>query len=555
MPGVGDMSVERLERTIDLVVGGVKMATVTIFLLRKEYKAPADALNEHLEQNQIPIGENRFATLYVKKSPDSAPAWAGFFRNQVDESLLGTVKSTSAVLFISIDTRTFALTFGHGRFLLKPECYEERFGLLATVNSVRPDALRSIDTRAFVDDQNARVQTGQEASAYEFGIDIERDLVRAIVGKPTDPALGSRLAGTDSLTASADVDISNVSVLLKKYLQAYNSTSYKSTFPWIDQIRQVRRDSKLWERLDSELITIIKQAWQTNGVSDKCWLSLPDIVEWADIDGFKFTNSKKEGVSTDVHLPGFVHTHDKDKLSIDYLKSHFAMAVNTEERVIARWPVYRCIQCEFDLDDKSYVLSAGTWFEIDKNFVGSIEKFYKTIPTFPEKTLVYNHQNEGKYNEALAASDSSRWCLMDRKLLQVGGVHDKIEFCDVYGKNTLFHIKHYGSSSVLGHLFNQGLVSGELLKSHPDVVNLANEKLDKAHKLGLANSVPRDVSAYSIVFGIISQSNKPGLHLPFFSKVVLKSCTTKLRDLGYKVLIGKIECDPSVLVKKVAPTK
>lgn len=531
------------------------MATVTIFLLRKEYKTPADALSEQLKAHQIPMGDNRVATLYVKKSPDKAPAWAIFFNDQVAPSLFGTVKSTSAVLFVSVDTRIFVLTFGHGRFLLKPECYEERFGLLVTVNSVRPDALRSMDTRAFVDDQNSRVQTGQDASPYEFGIDIERDLVRAIVGKPADTSLGSRLAGTDSLTANVDVDISNIAALLRKYLNAYNSTSYKSTFPWIDQIRQVRKDSKLWQRLDAELITIVKQAWQTNGLSDKCWLSLPDIVEWSDIHGFKFTNSKKEGVSTDVHLPGFVHTHDKDRLSIDYLKSHFAMAVNTEERVIERWPVYRCIQCEFDLNGKNYVLSAGVWFEVDKSFVGSIEAFYKTIPSFSEKALIYNHKNEGAYNEALAASDPGRWCLMDRKLLQVGGVHDKIEFCDVYGKNTLFHIKHYGSSSVLGHLFNQGLVSGELLKSHPALVDLANQKLDKAHNLKLAQSVPRDVSTYSIVYGIISQSSKPGLHLPFFSKVVLKSCTTKLRDLGYKVLIQKIECDPSVLIKKVAPVK
>lgn len=531
------------------------MATVTIFLLRKEYKTPTDALTEQLPAHQIDLDGKAYATLYVKKSADKAPAWATFFQDQIAPSLLGTVKSTSAALFLTVDSRIFVLTFGHGRFLLKPECYEERFGLLTTVNSVRPDALRSMDTRAFVDDQNSRVQTGQEASAYEFGIDIERDLVRAIVGKPTDASLGSRLSGTDSLTASVDVDISSIATLLRKYLTAYRSTGYKSTFPWIDQIRQVRRDSKLWHTLDDQLITIIKQAWKTNGVSDRCWLSLPDIVDWSNIDGFKFTNSKKEGVSSDVHLPGFVHTHDKDKLSIDYLKSHFAMAVDTEERVIERWPVYRCIQCEFDLNGKSYVLSAGIWFEIDKTFVGSIESFYKTIPNFPEKTLIYNHKNEGEYNEALAASDPARWCLMDKKLLQVGGVHDKIEFCDVYGQETILHIKHYGSSSVLGHLFNQGLVSGELLKSHPDLVNLANQKLHATHQLGLPQGVPRDVSNCTIVYGIISQSSKPGLHLPFFSKVVLKSCTTKLRDLGYQVMIGKIECDPSVLIKKVAPVK
>ncbi|WP_081491614.1 DUF6119 family protein [Rhodanobacter denitrificans] len=99
----------------------------------------------------------------------------------------------------------------------------------------------------------------------------------------------------------------------------------------------------------------------------------------------------------------------------------------------------------------------------------------------------------------------------------------------------LIHIKHYGSSSVLGHLFNQGLVSGELLKSHASYVDLANAKLTPAHQLPpdiKGAKMPRNVSGYIIVFGIISQSDKPDLHLPFFAKVVLKSVYTRLSELG-----------------------
>lgn len=148
---------------------------------------------------------------------------------------------------------------------------------------------------------------------------------------------------------------------------------------------------------------------------------------------------------------------------------------------------------------------------------------------------------------------------MDKKLLPVGGVYDKVEFCDIYGNGELIHIKHYGSSSVLGHLFNQGLVSGELLKSHADYVDLANAELSAAHRLTtdpIGAKVPRNVSGYTIVFGIISQSEQPDIHLPFFAKVVLKSVYTRLSELGYgSIMLAKISCDPMVKLRKILKPK
>jgi len=63
--------------------------------------------------------------------------------------------------------------------------------------------------------------------------------------------------------------------------------------------------------------------------------------------------------------------------------------------------------------------------------------------------------------------------------------------------------------------------------------------------------MPRDVSGYTIVFGIISQSEEPELHLPFFAKVVLKSIYTRLSELGYRrVMLAKISCDPMVKIRR-----
>lgn len=64
----------------------------------------------------------------------------------------------------------------------------------------------------------------------------------------------------------------------------------------------------------------------------------------------------------------------------------------------------------------------------------------------------------------------------------------------------------------------------------------------------------RDVAQYTIVFAIISQSNKPDLHLPFFAKVILKSVHARLVELGYaNVMLAKVDCSKDVAIAKLKP--
>ncbi|KAF1708655.1 DUF6119 family protein [Pseudoxanthomonas sacheonensis] len=532
------------------------MATFTIYLLRDSVATAEDAVVAGTTRHLIAEGPSEYGVLFTKQNPPKPPKWAKLFAGYVAIKDLGKVQLSSAVFIVKVDKRLFALTFGQGRFIIKPEAYEERFGLLVTLNSVKSDALRSIDKRTFVDDQNSRVQTSQASAALDFGVDIERDLIRGIVGRPDKEELGRKMAGADALTVTADVDIPALRKLLRHYLKAFQSDDYKKTFPWVDQVRQLRPKGELAALLNDRLVEILKAAWQNNGLADDCWLAVPDIVDWSVVHGFKFTRLANEGVSTDLHLPGLVHQFPDETPSIEFLRMHHAMSVNEEEHVIDRWPVYRCIHCELEVDGKSYVLSAGHWFEVDKDFVKTVADYVDAIPRLEPSLPIYNHADEDHYNKDLVDTSNGHWTLMDKKMLPVGGIYDKVELCDAYAKNVFLHVKHYGSSSVLGHLFNQGLVSGELLKTHEEFVELANQKLGATHQLVLPKDVPRDVTDYVIVFAIISQSQKAGLHMPFFAKVVLKSVCTRLLGLGFgSVMLSKISCDPDVLIKKLKPGK
>lgn len=130
---------------------------------------------------------------------------------------------------------------------------------------------------------------------------------------------------------------------------------------------------------------------------------------------------------------------------------------------------------------------------------------------------------------------------LDARTLQYGGGASKIEVCDVLTEDGIFfHIKKYGGSANLSHLFAQGYVSGELF--------ITDEGFREAIKKKFALVTPYDdlfpkrrptAGNYSIVYGIITTSTKE-INLPFFSKVTLKSYKRMLEGFGFKVYLAKI---------------
>jgi uncharacterized protein (TIGR04141 family) len=520
---------------------------LTIHLLRASVQHHRDAVGVKANYLSIDVGERHIGDLYVAPKPERPPPWANVFRGYIEDlNDLGSVKSTGAVLIVKSKGRFFALSFGQGRFILNQDMIEERFGLLATLNSLEANALRSIDKRTFdAVDQNSRVQVGLTSNASDFGIDIERDLIKGIVGYPKKiELLGRRMSGSDALTVSRDIDLGSIRKALDAYLRAYESDAYKEHFSWIDQIHQVRKKGHLASSLDDILVESLNSVRSQGGKGGNCWLAAPEVLDWDVVEGFRYSQSKRDGYQTDMHLPGFFATIEGIDLSVELLKMRHVYAVNADHVEVKHWTIYKCIHCEVEREGKSYLLSGGQWFEIKRDFVDSINEFFDAIPIFGIGLPDYKHAKEADYNAELCESNQKYWALMDLKQIKIGGVYDKVEFCDAYGAGMeLLHIKHYGSSNLLGHLFNQGLVSGELLREHPDYVKLVNMKLPKEFAL-TDGGVPRSVEDYTIVFGIISQSDEKKLRIPFFARVALKNVCRRLESIGYKkIYIAKISVD------------
>jgi uncharacterized protein (TIGR04141 family) len=129
---------------------------------------------------------------------------------------------------------------------------------------------------------------------------------------------------------------------------------------------------------------------------------------------------------------------------------------------------------------------------------------------------------------------------MDRKLIYHGGGQSKFEFCDLYTSDKdIIHVKRYGASSVLSHLFAQGVNSAELFQTDPEFRQKVNAKLPEEYQIPDPLKRP-NYGEYRVVYAIVSDIDGD-LNLPFFSKLSLKNARRRMEGFGYNVALSKID--------------
>lgn len=509
--------------------------TLNIFLIKKDAD-DVDAFLPNrtaLDHHPLKDGKTLIGDLYVQKPHAKPPSWGKFFAVYLDPKELGKSSSTASVLVVQVDKRWFAITFGQGRFLLEPESWEEGFGLRVTLNSVAQDRIKSIDKLTFdALSTHSKIQSSQEAAPQDFGLDVEQDLVRAVTGSPDDSALGHRLSGKDALRTCVSIAADQLPELLKCYQTQFRSKAYQKTFPWVDHIAEVSRASQK-EELDLLLVEQIKAK-----NLERCWMAVPEIVDWASIDGFRFGPTKKHPKHHDIHLDRFLEeVRDPANITIENLRHRHVLCIGDDDRQINQWPAYKCIYCELDVKGESYLLSGGKWYRVTKDFVAEVNDSYARIPRYPAAFPEYDDESEGAYNERVANGDAGRFALMDKKLVPLGG---RFEFCDLYTRDKdIVHVKRYGGSSVFSHFFAQGTNSGELFQTQAEFRTLVSNVLPATHKFADASKRPA-AGEYQVVFAVVSDTDGADLTIPFFSRLNLRAAVRRLDGYGYRVAITKI---------------
>lgn len=532
---------------------------LTIFLLR-DVGAFEEALADDGTANIVSSDLTKASTLtgrfYAKKSFTHTPGWVKYVNPAIEGGVQGIESaSASGMLLLRVDDHTFALTFGYGRSFLNQAKIERRFGLKVALNLIDERQIRSLDTKKF-DEMvvSTNTQTSRTTELPTFGVDVLRDIVRAVTGIAPASSGYKSLSGADALVLGVDKAVTDLPALLRDLYTHFTATKYQAAFGWVDHLAEIR-DPTLVATLDSQLVSHLREADTT-----ATHMAMPENLEWEDIEHFLVTPTRKhayEELDLDEYLAQSLT--DAENLTIGLLKGRkVSVKFNSSADAVARWSVYQCLVSEQRINGRLYALVEGRWFEVAESLVAQVDDAVSALPT-ATVPLPPGRPGEAEddYN-ARAASASADLALLDKKLVAPDGANTKIEFCDLMSTDgSLVHVKRKSRSSTLSHLFAQGHVSAASLADGTlrDQVRVAIEKSagggDSSGWLDLVapggSALDRD--KVTITYAVIANSSAPGVEwLPFFSRLTLMQTVRDLNRLGFmKVSLVRVPVE-------VAPT-
>ncbi len=514
-----------------------KTVKLNAYLLKASYVLGDPIITQgKMSELEIDIPNSGPGRLYVTQTNPHAPGWAWFLLPIGEEAISNlTVASVGVVLIVPAEGRYFAACFGHGYAYLDKRYIEARFGLRTCLNIVDPETIRLLDKRTFDSlGKLSHEQSTRPVNIREFGLEIDKDLLRSLVGTPLEGSFGKQVAGKDSICVRVPITVNQLPGFLGRCFEESKKETYKNNFEFIDNIFEIT-DPEQIELLELQLIENLNTT-----ANSKIWLAIPDIIKWEESSGFRYSKKQSEPIVDDVRLTGYIQRWSLDgSMSISDMKKHRIFQFgNDDTTVLNSWPVYHCLYAEVALGGKTYILTEGAWYNIYQNFVSSVQAEINEIPSFGKQLPVWGDEHEQDYNERVCAQSNDNFVLMDRKQIFHGGGASSIEFCDLLSsEREIIHVKNYSGSSVLSHLFHQGMNSAFLTVGDIEFRQKVNQKLPDSHKLPEEGLFPS--SDYEVVFAIGTR-DPIGFDLPFFSKVSLRNSFRNLRVSGYRVSFAKI---------------
>lgn len=524
---------------------GPKTRRLTVLLLKDSIRSPKDALRapDALQQIALQVrlplkGEFWYAAPHVQ-----TPWWCGFV-NAVLERPLEVLSSASlsAVLFATAEGRWFAFTFGYGRSLLRPDSFVPGFGLRVALNRINERQIRSLDSRTYEElVVSTRRFTSRSSELGTFGLDVSRDLLRAVTGEPAEKQFATRLTGADSLTLNVPVQCQDLTEKCREMLVAFEDQSYKTHFGWIDHLRE-ERDPGVISSLDAQLLDAL-HARNTS----KLHMAAPEVLDWQDVAGFRFSGVRGEYLDLDLDEYLAALGDDAATITLQDLKhTRIGVKFTGSDQFQDRWSVYDSLVWDHSVDGQFYALVEGKWFQIESAFAKRITTFVRGIAT-PARLLpdAMADEREDVYNLRVATDSPTQYACLDRKLVKAEDAASQIEFCDLFSdQKAIIHVKKNTRSATLSHLFAQGTVSASALLGDGSVRKQVRDYLAKTR---LSRDLVPDedtrpiASDYTVCFAIICKQRHdwPG-SLPFFSQLNLMHQVKFLRALGFGVALQQV---------------
>lgn len=311
-------------------------------------------------------------------------------------------------------------------------------------------------------------------------------------------------------------------------------TTYKDKYNFIDFIQEIPNHADETDSINRKIIELYDQ-----NDFGKIWFAPAETQDMESIVDYSYyhnriTDSKRLKVfKGDIDLDTvnkFISSIDMEITSIEDFKKINIEANYDDNRYIKTWNLLECIYASVSIENNQYVMNAGKIYKIENEYYRSFEDDFNNLKV--TNSLMPCSETEPQYNRKVYNDNPDRFIYLDTKTTRDAR---KIEVCDLYDidNHQMIHVKHYGTSSKLSHLFAQAKVSAESLKSSEIKSKIMEVFAEAKPGFTLPN-----VSEVSIVVAIIT--SKPleasqHANLPFFSKVNAVTTLKHIKEgLSYK---------------------
>lgn len=521
------------------------LTALRCFLLRDTVQNARDALRQpdDLTSKAVKTTLGYEGMLWYREGRRNSPKWRDFLQPGFHGDL-PEFKTTSqaAVLFVKVGTRFIAFTFGQGRHLMDLDRCDPDFGLRTALNLSKPGTLTSIDLHTFEERiKHTRIHLSSKGSVDAFGLDVNRDIMRAVAGESKEPNVCRDVAGSEAtLAIIARVEMSTLGTTAAALLAAFQRADYRQNYEWVDKLSRVN-DRVLTGQLDDELIRLVN----ANTIV-RIHLAIPEPADPIDVEHVAY---KQNGDPVqELSITGYLAARRRQgPASLHHMRDNHAVWIKrVDQDAVYRGPsIYKCIVAEVDLAGQLYVLTNGSWFKLNQNFATTVRDYVAAIDESAIQLPAWNGtDHEGTYNAAVATADPSI-LLLDKKLARCYGNSSTVEICDLLSTaKQIVHVKRRDKcSSGLSHLFMQGRNSGEMLVHDPAFLTETRTIITGVNA-AFAGQLPATgfkASDYEVVYALMgADTNAVRQQLPFFSQLTLMNSHKALVGLGYRVTVKGI---------------
>lgn len=462
--------------------------------------------------------------VYLSESFEKTPKWVTDFLDIPGDRFYNSNTCCFFDKTIMLDGKKYKFVFsiGGADSVFDSSKFVDDFGIKVALNVA--DKFSSVTKNNISKTMsNSRENATRKDNLESFQIDIENDLLNGVIVSPVkDNGLtSSNISGAMSIGFTVECDIRNLNWLLETLVVKYKEDKYKEKFSFIDKIKCVPKNVGLENKIQEEISNLIK-----NKDYSKVWFGAPYDTQWESLLYFEVKKSRKIEYYND--------------LSIDIIAEDFDIADFNDIKKIKVTPYYDnyqgneikltdCLYGEVQIDNHAYVINMNRYYDMNCDYVREINTKYDNLQVFdslPDRNL---NGTENEYNKMVSEKEAN-YLLLDAKIYKKNSV--SFELCDLFDiRNNMFiHVKKYGASSVLSHLFDQALNSAKLFAG-----GLRNDIIE-FYKSAYSVDIPNNDKIYKVGIAIISKEktkDKGKVQIPFFSKMSLITAYDNLVSLKY----------------------